>query len=189
MNSMRLRVPRRTVTRALVAALSATALSACYVVPVDPRTGQAYPIGRPDLQNTSPGGITVVTPPAPQAPSASTLTVRLYPLNPQANRGGLLSAIVVDSHAGRGSFTVAYLGDTLQGEATRVDAGYAAFGRVHAEVLGASPRGFAGRRGIANAYGAKGVGVQCEYQITGPAMGTGVCLFSDGAKYQMHFGS
>jgi hypothetical protein len=30
--------------------------------------------------------------------------------------------------------------------------------------------------------------VQCEYLITGPTMGTGACLFSDGAKYQMHFG-
>jgi hypothetical protein len=24
--------------------------------------------------------------------------------------------------------------------------------------------------------------------MTGPALGTGVCLFSDGAKYQLHFG-
>ena len=32
------------------------------------------------------------------------------------------------------------------------------------------------------------VNVQCEYLITGPAMGTGACQFSDGAKYQMHFG-
>ena len=39
-----------------------------------------------------------------------------------------------------------------------------------------------------NAYGSKGVSVQCEYLITGPALGTGVCLFSDGASYQLHFG-
>ena len=115
------------------------------------------------------------------------LNVRLYPLNPQANQGGMLSAVVVDSHTGRGSFTLAYLGDTLQGEATRVDAGYAAFGRIHNEVLGTASRNFSGRRGIANAYGGKGVNVQCEYLITGPAMGTGVCQFSDGARYQMHF--
>lgn len=188
MSSTRLPTFPRVVPHAL-AVLAAAALSACYVVPVDPRTGQAYPIGRPDLQNTSPAAVTVVTPPAPQAPVASTLTVRLYPLNPQAHQGGMLTAIVVDNHAGRGSFSVGYLGDTLQGEATRVDAGYAAFGRVYAEVLGTSARGFAGRRGIANAYGPKGVGVQCEYQITGPSMGTGACLFSDGAKYQMHFGT
>ncbi len=55
-------------------------------------------------------------------------------------------------------------------------------------MLGTGARNFSGRRGIANAYGAKGVNVQCEYLISGPTQGTGVCLFSDGAKYQMHFG-
>ena len=117
------------------------------------------------------------------------LTARLYPLNPQAQQGGLLTAVVVDTHTGRGSFTLAYLGDTLQGEASRVDASYAAYGRIHAEVLGTTARGFTGRRGIANAVGSKGVSVQCEYQLTAAAMGTGACQFSDGAKYQMHFGA
>lgn len=170
---------------ALATLAAAGLLSACYVVPLDPRTGQPYP---PVTVRES-GGVTVVTPPAPAAPpQPGLLNVRLYPLNPQANQGGLLSAIVVDSHTGRGSFSLAYLGDTLQGEATRVDASYAAFGRIHNEVLGSSARHFSGRRGIANAYGAKGVNVQCEYLISGPTQGTGVCLFSDGAKYQMHFG-
>ena len=156
--------------------------------PRQPRTGQGYPIGRPDASNAAPTNVTVVTPPAGQPAQAGVLTARLYPLNPQANQGGLLTAVVVDSHTGRGSFTVAYLGDTLQGEATRVDASYAAFGRIHAEVLGTSPRGFAGRRGIANAYGPKGVGVQCEYQITGPGMGTAAWRIIDAAKYQKHNG-
>jgi hypothetical protein len=75
----------------------------------------------------------------------------------------------------------------MQGEATRVDVGFAGFGRIHDEVLGRATRSYAGRRGIANAYGPQGINAQCEYLITGPAMGTGVCLFSDGAKYQMHF--
>ncbi|MES3012276.1 MAG: hypothetical protein V4750_00910 [Pseudomonadota bacterium] len=128
--------------------------------------------------------------PAPAAPAQpSVLTVRLYPVNPQANKGGLLSAVVIDNNAGHGSFTVPYLGDTLQGESTRVDSGFAAFGRIHDEVLGRSPRTYGGRRGIANAYGTKGVSAQCEYLITGPGAGTGVCAFSDGAKYQMHFGA
>ena len=83
---------------------------------------------------------------------------------------------------------MAYLGDTLQGEATRVDANYAAFGRIHHEALGFTTRGFAGRRGIANAFGVKGVNAQCEYLITGPSMGTGACVMSDGANYQLHFG-
>lgn len=178
------------VAATLAAALSVASLSGCYVVPIDPRTGQGYPIATNDKYGqATPSSVTVVTPPAPAAPPQPTvLTARLYPLNPQANKGGMITATVVDNNAGRGSFTMAYLGDTLQGEATRVDSSYAAFGRIHTEVLGASPRNFSGRRGIANAYGSKGVNVQCEYLITGPTMGTGACQFSDGAKYQMHFG-
>jgi len=174
-----------------LAAAVAAALSACVVVPVDPRTGQPYPVHTHDAFG-QPNPVTVITPPAPAAgvaPQPSVLSARLYPLNTQANKGGLLTAVVVDNNTGRGSFTMAYLGDTLQGEATRVDASYAAFGRIHNEVLGYSQRSFNGRRGIANAFGSKGVNVQCEYVVTGPSMGTGVCQFSDGAKYQMHFGA
>jgi hypothetical protein len=188
MSTPRSHAASRFATLAVTAAVAST-LAACVVVPVDPRTGQAYPIHSGYPQSNP---VTVITPPAPSAtlaPQPSVLSARLYPLNPQANKGGLLTAVVVDNNAGRGSFTLAYLGDTLQGEATRVDASYAAFGRVHNEVLGFSQRAFSGRRGIANAYGNKGVNVQCEYLITGPSMGTGACQFSDGAKYQMHFGT
>jgi hypothetical protein len=181
--------PRPASRLALLAACAAAiaGLSACYIVPIDPRTGQAYPPA--PYSSREAGSVTVVTPPAPSAPpQPGILSVRLYPLNPQANQGGLLTAVVVDNHTGRGSFSLAYLGDTLQGEATRVDANYAAFGRLHNEVLGSAARNFSGRRGIANAFGSKGVNVQCEYLISGPTLGTGVCLFSDGAKYQMHFG-
>jgi len=162
--------------------LAATAsLSACYVVPIDARTGQPYGAPSPDPLPI------VVAPPAPPQPAV--LSARLYPLNTQANRGGLLTAVVVDDHTGRGRFSVSYLGDTLQGESTRVEAGDASFGRIHAEVLGASPREFSGRRGIANAFGTKGVNAQCEYLITGPNLGTGACQFSDGARYRLHFGN
>jgi hypothetical protein len=178
----------RSATLAATAALAGV-LTACVVVPVDPRTGQAYPIQPPYPQQNP---VTVITPPPPsatQAPQPTVLSARLYPLNPQANKGGLLTAVVVDNNTGRGTFTMTYLGDTLQGEATRVDSNYASFGRVHNEVLGYTQRSFSGRRGIANAFGGKGVNVQCEYLITGPGMGTGACQFSDGAKYQMHFGA
>jgi hypothetical protein len=175
----------------LLSATIAAALSACVVVPVDPRTGHPYPIHAHDAFG-QPGPVTVITPPAAvpgQPPQPSVLNARLYPLNEQANKGGLLTAVVVDSNTGHGTFTMAYLGDTMQGEATRVDAGYAAFGRIHNDVLGYAPRSFSGRRGIANAFGSRGVNAQCEYVVTGPGMGTGVCQFSDGAKYQMHFGA
>lgn len=186
MNSSTARRPRL-LPLAVAGALTLSGLTACYVVPIDPRTGQAYPIA--PREPGAAGQVAVLAPPVPPGPpNPGVLNVRLYPLNPQANQGGLLTAVVVDGHAGRGSFTLAYLGDTLQGEATRVDAGYAAFGRIHDEVLGPAPRSFSGRRGIANAYGRNGVNVQCEYLITGPALGTGVCRFSDGARYQMHFG-
>jgi hypothetical protein len=168
-----------------------SSLAACYVVPVDPRTGQAYPINPQPPQGQGYGPVTVITPPAAMpasAPQPTLMSTRLYPLNPPANKGGMLTAVVVDNHAGRGTFTVAYLGDTLQGEASRVDSSYTAFGRIHNEVLGVSPRNFSGHRGIANAFGSKGINVQCEYLITGQNIGTGVCYFSDGAKYQMHFG-
>jgi len=164
----------------------AAGLAACVVVPVDPRTGQPYPLAPPPQQQQS---VPLATPSAPPAPMASVLSARLYPVNEGATRAGMLQAVVVDGHGGRGTFSVNYQGDTLQGEATRVDTGYAAFGRVHDEVLGASKRSFSGQRGIANGYGPRGASVQCEYLITGPGMGTGACLFSDGARYQMHFGS
>ena len=162
-------------------------LSACYVVPLDPRTGQPYPLSTRDGTGQNMSAATIAPPPAP-LPQPSVLTARLYPLNAQANKGGLLTAVVVDGHSGRGSFTMAYLGDNLQGEATRVDASYAAFGRIHHEALGFTTRSFTGRRGIANAFGSKGVNAQCEYLITGPSMGTGACVLSDGASYQLHFG-
>ncbi len=163
-------------------------LAACYVIPIDPRTGQPYPAATRDAGYASPGYASAVPLPAPLPPAPTLLNVRLYPLNAQANKGGMLSAQVVDNNAGHGSFSVPYLGDTLQGESTRVDASYASFGVVYQQVLGPSPRNFSGRRGIANAHGARGVNAQCEYLLTGPGAGTGVCQFSDGANYQMHFG-
>ncbi len=181
-------------TASLSAAAATTlALSACYVVPIDPRTNQPYPTPSREAVNaaaysapapsTAP---TVVV--AAQPPQPTLVNVRLYPLNAQANKGGLLQAQVVDNNAGHGTFSVPYLGDLLQGESTRVDAGYPSFGIVHQQVLGAAPRTVTGRRGVANAHGARGVNAQCEYVLTGSGTGTGVCQFSDGAYYQMHFG-
>ena len=165
------------------------ALAGCYVLPIDPRTGQPYPpAGRDASAGPAYPSAGAAAPAMPAAPVSTQLSVRLYPVNAQANTAGLLAAQVVDNNAGHGSFSVPYLGDLLQGESTRVDASYAAFGGVYNQVLGPSPRSFTGRRGIANAHGARGVNAQCEYVLTGPGSGTGVCRFSDGAHYQMHFG-
>lgn len=142
-----------------VAAALATAvlLGGCVVVPMDPRTGQ--PAGYVPARGA--------VPPASLPATPQTITARLYPLNEQANRAGMLTATVMDKHGGRGSFSVSYLGEMLQGEATR---------------------GEGGQRGVANGFGAKGINAQCDYVITGPGIGTGACVFSDGAHYQMHFG-
>ena len=185
-----IRSPRSRLLTMAAASGLALALAGCYVIPIDPRTGQPYPTttsrsGEAYAPSYASAGLPIVQ---SQPTGPTQLNVRLYPLNAQANKGGLLSALVVDNNAGHGSFSVPYLGDTLQGESTRVDASYAAFGSVHANVLGASPRSFSGRRGIANAHGSRGVNAQCEYVLTGPGSGTGVCAFSDGANYQMHFG-
>ena len=172
-----------TALRLLPLALAASAMTACVVVPVDPRTGQ--PIGYP-LPDSTPRTTVLMSP--PPAPAPAVLTARLYPLNPQANKSGALTALVIDQQGGRGTFSVGYAGETLQGQATRVDNGYAAFGRIHSDILGVGERRYSGQRGIANAAGTRGLSAQCEYLITAPGQGTGVCLFSDGAHYQMHFG-
>jgi hypothetical protein len=44
------------------------------------------------------------------------------------------------------------------------------------------------RRGVANAHGPEGVNARCEYVLTGPGAGDGVCKFLDGANCPMHFG-
>jgi hypothetical protein len=155
-----------------------TMLTACYVVPVNPNTGQPYPV-----QHTSQAVI-----PLP-INTNTILQAKLYPLNVQATKAGALTATATDAHNGRGVFSVNFMGETLQGDASRVDANYPAFGRIYREVLGVgSDSGRGGRRGIANAFGHNGTGVQCEYHMSSNDIGTGVCLFSNGAKYQMHFG-
>lgn len=174
----------RTLSRVSPCLAVACALAGCYVLPIDPRTGG--PVLPP--QPTRPADAPYALPaPVVAIPQNVILQARLYPLNEHANRAGMLAAQVSDNQGGRGTFTLNYSGQPMQGEATRVDAGFAGFGRIHDEVLGRTTRSYAGRRGIANAYGAQGINAQCEYVITGPSMGTGVCLFSDGAKYQMHF--
>ena len=157
---------------------TAAMLSACYVVPVNPTTGQPYPVQQPAPVATVPININTV------------LQAKLYPLNAQATKAGALIATAVDNRNGRGTFSLTYMGEPMQGDATRVDSSYTAFGRVYREVLGVgSETNRGGHRGIANAFGPNGTSMQCEYHMTAKDVGTGVCLFSNGAKYQMHFGS
>jgi hypothetical protein len=171
--------------------LATAALSACVVVPVDPKTG--HPYGQaPQPQ------VVVVQPPVPATASAqpaaaplwTTVSTRLYPVNDVARNSGLLQATVIDAGTGRGSFSVNYQAQTLQGEATRVDRNYPGFGSILQLVQGGSTSGWAqaaGQRGIANAANASH-SMRCEYLFTAPGQGTGACVVSDGARYQIHFG-
>jgi hypothetical protein len=168
---------------------AASMLAACVAVPVDLRTGQpiAWPAPAP---TASSGEVSRVAPPAPLAPPAPTIyTARLYPINEIGNRAGMLTATVTDGHGGRSTFSLTYLGDAMQGEASRVEPNYPGFGRILRDALGTTQgAALQGPRGIATAAGPRGVSAQCEDELTGPSKGTGACVFSDGARYQMHFG-
>jgi hypothetical protein len=174
----------------VLAALVAATLSACVIVPLDPKTGQPYaahPQTQPQVVVVQSPGATSSTMPA--VVPTNVLTARLYPVNDAARAGGVLYSTTTDSGQGRGNFSINYLGQTLLGEATRVDRNYAGFGQVLGQVLGGTQWNNAnGQRGIANAAGA-GASMRCEYLFTSATQGTGACVISDGARYQVHFGS
>ena len=79
-----------------------------------------------------------------------------------------ISMGVTNMMTGKGRFTFNYQNETLVGEATRV---------ANDE-----------RRGVASAYGARGMFGRCEYQMSSPQIGAGTCTFSNGAQYQVHIG-
>lgn len=103
----RLSVPFRRVVVAVGLAALAAGLAGCYVVPIDPRTGQpvATPSGPP------------VTAPAPTLPV--TFPARLYPANELASGYGVINATVTNDLHGRGSFNANINGESFAGEATR----------------------------------------------------------------------
>lgn len=95
----------RRVGAVLVAATLAGALSACYVVPIDPYTGQPA---------------TAVPPPREAPPPASaSFTARLYPTNDRARGYGIVVGTVTNDLHGRGVFSANILGEQYTGEATR----------------------------------------------------------------------
>ena len=160
---------RRLVHLAIAAAVPAFLLSGCYVMPVgrdasgNPQwvysTAPVVPV------QTTAGGPVVV----PGGPMTAALNVKLYPINDLANQTGVLTGQVTNLMTGKGRFTFNYQGETLVGEATRVAND--------------------DRRGIASAYGPRGVFAHCEYQMSNPSMGAGTCTFSNNAMYQVHIGN
>jgi hypothetical protein len=163
--------PARTARLAAALALPALALSGCYVVPVGqtPEGAQAY-LYSPVPVVTAPGAAAGAQPVVvPGGPMPASLPVKLYPINDLANQTGVLTGQVTNMMTGKGRFTFNYQGEILVGEATRV---------ANDE-----------RRGIASAYGPRGMFARCEYQMSTALMGAGTCTFSNGAQYQVHIGS
>ncbi|MEK6594015.1 MAG: hypothetical protein AABZ67_13155 [Pseudomonadota bacterium] len=151
--------------------LPALSLSGCYVMPVgqgaDGSTYYAYsPVPVVPARGAANGTQPVVV---PGGPMPAVLNVKLYPSNDLANQTGVLTGQVTNMMTGKGRFTFNYQGETLVGEATRV---------ANDE-----------RRGVASAYGGRGMFARCEYQMSSPHMGAGTCTFSNGAQYQVHIGS
>jgi hypothetical protein len=96
------------------------------------------------------------------------MQARLYPVNEIASRIGILSGTVTNMMTGKGRLQLSYKGEMLIGEATRVADD--------------------DRRGVASAAGSSGTFMSCEYQMRTPVQGSGICSFSDGARYQVHIG-
>ena len=158
---------------AAAAALAAPmlALSGCYVAPVGQDAG-GNPVYfySPVPVVPGPNGSSRTYPAVvPSGPMPVTLELKLYPSNDLANQTGVLTGQVTNMMTGKGRFVFNYQGETLVGEATRVSNDE--------------------RRGIAAAYGPRGMFARCEYQMSTARMGAGNCTFSNGAQYQLHVGS
>jgi hypothetical protein len=174
---------RSLIPAAVAAALPALLLSGCYVVPIGSdqldrltrvleqgQTPAAAPTATPNAAVTA--GAKAI-PPAASGASAPvvpmTLQARLYPTNDIATEVGMVSGTVTNMMNGKGRVQLAYRGEILTGEATRVEGD--------------------SRKGMANAWGPNGGFMSCEYQMSAPVRGAGTCIFSDGARYQVHVGN
>ena len=153
---------------AIIGALAASALSlsGCYVLPVTP---EGYPYGYPAYPAPPPAPAAIPYSGAPAGQVPAVLPARLYPANELATQTGVIHGTVTNMMTGKGRFQLNYRGETLSGEATRVEGD--------------------SRRGVASAYGTGGSYMSCEYQMRTPQQGAGTCQFSNGAKYQVHIGS
>ena len=164
------------VTGLLAAGASSLAISGCYIIPMNPDgSPAALP---PGIVIPAPHGTSSApVPPAPpvssglqpKAAPAATLQARLYPSNDIATQTGVVTGTVTNMMGGKGRFMLDYRGELLTGEATRVSGDE--------------------RRGVASAYGPSGAYMSCDYQMNTPFQGAGNCMFSNGARYQVHIGN
>jgi hypothetical protein len=101
----------------------------------------------------------------PMAAIRAPYTARLYPGNPAASRLGATSGIISNPEDGHGQFSFNVGGESYQGEATR------------------SPNS---SKGVANASGNRGGFARCDYTMNSASLGSGSCLFANGARFDMH---
>ena len=161
-----MRIPKRL---AATLAICTASLSGCYVIPVGSDGAPAWPPGAawgPGVSN-APVGTQSAAPQRP--PTAATLQAKLYPANDLATQTGVVNGTVTNMMSGKGRFLLDYRGELLSGEATRVAGDQ--------------------RKGVASAYSPGGSYMSCEYQMSSPYQGAGICTFSNGARYQVHIGN
>ena len=186
-------ISARRVTRGLLlAAVTGAALSGCYVIPMNPDGSPAWQYLPPPAGPSAAGMPQAAPMPMSPAmpPIASSYQARLYPMNEQAAQTGQLIATITDLQTGRGVLSMTLAGEFLTGEATRVSDAHPGFGSVYQRVLKTPIQVVPGQpRGIANATGSRGTWVNCEYVLEGSGRGTGACIMSTGAAYQIHFGN
>ena len=92
-------------------------------------------------------------------------TARMYPTNDIAATAGRISGTISNPERGQGEFAFNLGGENFVGEATR--AGNSS-------------------KGTANASGNRGSYAKCTYTMSSAALGTGGCVFSSGATFDLH---
>lgn len=113
----------------------------------------------------APGAMNNQQPVAMQPAVRPIYTARLYPTNDSAAALGRVSGTISNPERGHGEFAFTLANESFSGEATRAP--------------GAS-------KGTANATGNRGSYVKCTYTMSSAQLGTGTCLFANGATFDMH---
>jgi len=128
------------------------------------------------------------------------MQARLYPINHQAAKTGIIRVTFIDTLMGQGELSAILPdGEVLQGEYTTVDSSSRSYGNIYTHIsstLG-SAYGYGSTSsttiqgsspGNATLYGNNGTRVDCDYIANNFSRnGFGVCKTSDGALYKLHF--
>ena len=99
-----------------------------------------------------------------------------------------LTAVITDGHGGRGTLSLNYLGDSMQGEASRVEPNYRGSAASTAMCSVCPPCSCRGRAASPTRSGREPSARNAVRARAGRRRALGACVFSDGARYQLHFG-